>query len=570
MGQQVNFKKGSQSALDALSTYVAGSFYLTTDTNRLYFAQSASNLVHLNQYVHIWEGAGLPSVSPSELGDIYYLQQQNILAIYTEKEGRAQWIQLNPDTSLKQSSSVLSVGSTTENVADITALIQDEQGGTIKHTASGSVSIVGGTNVSVSVDDTNGTITIAATDTNDNTTYTIAAATVTNGAAITLTDNAATPNVQSVNIKGSGGITVSQSAGEVIVSGSNPVDGIDSSFDEDGLLTTTISIQNTTQISSVGVTPTIAYGNGAVKSNAVFSTTGTGASETTPVAALNVYTVSEVDDLINSKLASFDAMSFKGFVNSEASAITNFTATEDNAPQAGDTYKATGSFTFSTNDNNVPASLRGVEVRTGDLIIATGDDENIVWTVVPSGDEQLLAFDNDASANAVLLKDTLSNSTIGGFTFEEDSDSTHSVIGINATENTSTHIMSYELVHGNAGTGSAVTVTTATTATTQTATGSITIPVITGISKDVHGHITSVSASEYILTDTHATLNNITTDVSATDNVGVYTLGIYTDNNLSGMKSADLVLASDNLAVTTTSVGTSNGFKVNLEWGSFD
>jgi hypothetical protein len=34
----VNFKRGSHSSLMALSGYNEGTFYLTNDTNRLYFA----------------------------------------------------------------------------------------------------------------------------------------------------------------------------------------------------------------------------------------------------------------------------------------------------------------------------------------------------------------------------------------------------------------------------------------------------------------------------------------------------------------------------------------------------
>jgi uncharacterized protein with NRDE domain len=52
----VGFLRGTQSNLNDLMSqvkqsekkYVAGSFYLTTDSNRLYFAQSETQLEHLN------------------------------------------------------------------------------------------------------------------------------------------------------------------------------------------------------------------------------------------------------------------------------------------------------------------------------------------------------------------------------------------------------------------------------------------------------------------------------------------------------------------------------------------
>jgi hypothetical protein len=48
----VSFLKGTQSGFDGLSSYVAGAFYLTTDTNRLYFADSTTKANYLNKYVH--------------------------------------------------------------------------------------------------------------------------------------------------------------------------------------------------------------------------------------------------------------------------------------------------------------------------------------------------------------------------------------------------------------------------------------------------------------------------------------------------------------------------------------
>jgi len=46
----VGFKRGTQSALDTIiagsgNRYTEGTFYLTSDTDKLYFAQSATELV---------------------------------------------------------------------------------------------------------------------------------------------------------------------------------------------------------------------------------------------------------------------------------------------------------------------------------------------------------------------------------------------------------------------------------------------------------------------------------------------------------------------------------------------
>ena len=63
----VMFKRGSQSALQGLidkKSFTEGTFYLTTDSDRLYFAQSDSGLVHLNHNViHVSGVSSLPTLS---------------------------------------------------------------------------------------------------------------------------------------------------------------------------------------------------------------------------------------------------------------------------------------------------------------------------------------------------------------------------------------------------------------------------------------------------------------------------------------------------------------------------
>jgi len=86
---QVRFKQGLQQTINSIKTnntpVTEGAFYLTTDTNRLYFAKSsaASDLVELNQFIHILDGNSLPTKSTGvEEGDIYYIRGLNALAIY--------------------------------------------------------------------------------------------------------------------------------------------------------------------------------------------------------------------------------------------------------------------------------------------------------------------------------------------------------------------------------------------------------------------------------------------------------------------------------------------------------
>ena len=77
----VRFLRGSQANLDKLTSFVEGAFYLTSDTDRLYFAHSASNLAYLNKYIYTGDSRDkLPKdLSKVNVGDFYYINTENIL-----------------------------------------------------------------------------------------------------------------------------------------------------------------------------------------------------------------------------------------------------------------------------------------------------------------------------------------------------------------------------------------------------------------------------------------------------------------------------------------------------------
>jgi hypothetical protein len=89
----VSFKRGLQATINewlntsGKSDYTEGAFYLTTDTDRLYFAQSSSKLVDLNKYVKIYDNVkSLPSSSSGSaspaIGDFAYTTEENILCVW--------------------------------------------------------------------------------------------------------------------------------------------------------------------------------------------------------------------------------------------------------------------------------------------------------------------------------------------------------------------------------------------------------------------------------------------------------------------------------------------------------
>lgn len=100
----VQFKRGLQKDLETLlskqgvaGSYVEGAFYLTTDSDRLYFAQSDKELVHLNHNViHVAGVGSLPAFNDAIVGDFYYCASENVLC--TKKAGETGWTQVNKNT----------------------------------------------------------------------------------------------------------------------------------------------------------------------------------------------------------------------------------------------------------------------------------------------------------------------------------------------------------------------------------------------------------------------------------------------------------------------------------------
>lgn len=114
----VMFKRGTQAKLSSLKSFVDGAFYLTTDTDRLYVAQSSTELVELNKSITIVSSVkDLPATTATTttaikgadvaVGQFYYVQADakstsgNVLAVCSaiDSTGVITWTQVNPDTN---------------------------------------------------------------------------------------------------------------------------------------------------------------------------------------------------------------------------------------------------------------------------------------------------------------------------------------------------------------------------------------------------------------------------------------------------------------------------------------
>ena len=114
----VKFLKGTQQNFNGLTQFTDGAFYLTTDTDRLYFAQSERECVPLNQFIRTVTAVEFKALTTAQVskGDYYYVIDENILAICKDNNATLTWTQLNPDTNDNTTFNEINfVGSLTDN-----------------------------------------------------------------------------------------------------------------------------------------------------------------------------------------------------------------------------------------------------------------------------------------------------------------------------------------------------------------------------------------------------------------------------------------------------------------------
>ena len=541
----VFFKRGHQAALDAMSAYIEGSFYLTDDTNRLYFAQASNKLVELNQYIHIIDSMdNLPTSATATLkdGDIYYVQAPtNILCIY--KNGS--WVQINPDTKLAANQNQVVTVEEVANSTDTVSVSLDIADTKSNH-ATGDFTVVGGDNVHVAV--SGNVLTISADNDTTNTTYAIQTVNQSDKGRIKLHNTSSTSDADStIDIQGTGSVTVtSTDAGVITVHGASAVTGISDGFDAQGEYTIELGGVN---YSTDGVTPTIQYGYATGKKESKVFANGT--------AALDIYTRTEINELLASQEAQLDAMHYAGTVDSNNARTLLVSAPEFGV---GTTYKAA---------SNINLASPAVTAKIGDLIIAGGtNDTAVTWQVVPSGDDQFISIAGNASENLVLFTDSANNTnnSIGSISIEggrKNDAATNAAIEVTASTSNNDKDVAFTVVHGAPGTGTATTFTAASGSAVQVTGTALTIPVITALSKDDQGHITSITGQNYTLTDTHAVLQPISTAVEASNNEATVSASFQLDSATA--RTASFGITSDNLTITAVD----EDVVVNLVWGTF-
>ena len=554
----VGFKRGTQASLNTLKTnvkngtasFAEGSFYLTSDSDRLYFAQSANELVDLNQYVRtVASVSALPTTTsdPSlQAGDFYYALNDNVFCI--RNNTNTAWTQINPDTYLKSTTTAVSVTAKTGGGATVTTAVSDSQ----DNIATGNFSIVGGTDITV----TNSGNVITIDSNAQDTTYTIGTDTNANQGDITLTPSSGTGTAIAIKSNNTDILTVSSNnKNEVIL---KPVDQttktVTNAFDANGKFTTTVT--DVEDHTSAAVTPTITYGTGASASQTFKNGT----------AALDVYTTAQTDAKIDSeitkKLKAADAMHFAGTCGTQGT-VTTLPGIK--TVSNGTTYKLVSDITTP------------VKAFVGDLVVAFGTEDASTglitsgsWLVVPSGDDQSLI--GEATTTTVTIKDSAADEQVAAITVQGSSSNPVTVTGVVGTDPAHT---TFTVAHKEL-TTKVGTKTGSTSNVTQSTASTASFTALTKLVVDDYGHVTSADTKKITVTDTHNAVTAVNMlasggDAEAVGGTAVITSAVTTTDE--GTMSGTMNMVSSTLAVSGTTA-TANGTQVgtvtvDLIWGTF-
>lgn len=581
----VKFLKGPQSNFNGLTRFTDGAFYLTTDTDRLYFAQSETECVPLNQFIRTVTAAEFKALTTAQVskGDYYYVIDENILAICQDNNATLTWTQLNPDTNTNTSFDEIHFGSSvaddntvtiTETLTEVNKISGDKTGSTLV----GNLKLKGTNGIALATDNTAKSTTITvegdtyslSADMNNARQYEAGKAyhvgdiIVFNGqyrrcktevsadqnqsaAAIQESFETLNAGISLVSANGQKSSTFGFKAGDNVTIGQTDgqitVSATDTTLKENGF---TVS-NNATQGFDIKVSDTSNTEVGGTL-DPVIEVGSSSVHFVNGKADLPVYTTSEID----SKFKGLNGMTYKGTVG--AGTLQDLPSSN---VSSGDTYMV-------AKDTTVNAQT----VKKGDLFIAVGEEgadgyipsSGITWTHVPSGDDshQNTTYEGNATpgSNKWGIKE-VSGSSIGDIQLVAGTNmSISSKLG-GANEDITASMIT-TINHGSVG---AASVTEPTVNDTSDTTPQATITAVTGIGRDSNGHVASVTTKQFNIQDTTYTFgaeakdNKIVTKLTASDNTPqAVTYGV----------------TSSSLNVTTTAAATNDvTVNVELEWGSF-
>lgn len=544
-GNAVKFKLGTQASLNTLKDsqkgWEVGTFYLTSDSSRLYIGQ-ADELALLNKSVEIYDNLSAlkAKTTVSTKSDIAYCVTENVLAYYNGTT----WNQINPDDDTILTALTQVVSSVEKGVKITTGGTNSDAGKTI---TAADVTITGAKGAQVAMANNK-----ALTITGD--TYTLNAqehADATNDIDLVL--GSALQDDSTVHIKGGNNVTVTKIAnsnGIQIASKDTKLNGIILGLNKDGELQ--VGASDTAGTTGLLKKQKLGY----FVDNTYY---GIGSDDDAKRVDLPVYSKEQVDNLIKK----LDGMTYRGTIGTSGTTFTmdaSYNVLKGGTAadiHIGDMFLVQGSkLTYAT----------GKTASIGDLLIATAKDGksetngvlaigDVEWTYVPSGNDAQIdttyIFKAEGATDSMTITSSNGGGVVGKIAFAEGDG-----IVIDSTDN-----------GGKAPNQLSVTIKHDTYDTTPTTDGKSltnggTFDVIDSITYD-NGHITGINTKTIQTLEYKPGPDSATRD-DATNTVTVaHTLQAGT--SLVSDKNAKMVLKSDTLKLTASG----STVTADLVWGSF-
>lgn len=571
MADKVMFKLGPQTRIPANGAAVNGTFYLTSDTHRLYIGQG-NNAVPINAGVTFCDNfAKLTAATTGETeqnlaGRVFFLKDTNILCV----RSNGKWAQINSDTKLESAlAEVVKIPDTSDGEGvRVTTQVVDSVGKAVQ--APFSIKPKTG-NVKVYAGKDGKTVEIGVSD---GATYDLTSAEIkkkknendpeseevtVEGASLVLTGSNSTTD--KVDIHGVGSVSISNTANGILATGTEyTLESVTTSAQDKGF-NVAVGINNGGSENNTFF-PQIKYG--ATPQIVDFIKDITDKNNKTGIATLDVYTKGEVDSLFSSA----DAMVFKGAV----SGVTKL----PNSAENGWTYKYTGTIIAMSDakDANTRIDSSAGWINSGDLFIASGKEVNNSltgdwkWIHVPAGDDERYSLGKNSKGIGIALNVAggLSDATAGDLVFNKDNWITLTDAYV---DKTTTINIGHKLVAKDASTNVTVSSTNTSDQASAGPDGNTTleIPVITP-TVDAAGHITSLSQITYKVIDSHNRLNKDETSLTVAGNNGTIKITpkiVMGDGETSIDANMAFSLKSESLTLTTAD----KVITAELEWGQF-
>lgn len=556
----VLFKRGSQSALDAIrtaKTAVEGAFYLTEDSHRLYVGTAEKDAVPVNEGIttvttiqDLPDPSGMTTAEKALMaGQFYYISGTsiapvNILAVFNGQN----WTQINAssNTTITKIKEEITVAGST---ATIKETITDSAG--TNHNGSFEITVAGG--LTLSVDTAKDTLTIDASVLKQNLGYTVDDY----GVDVKLSNPSTSENKFRIE-EGNTNITIEENSAKTgikISAKDTKLTQIGSGFTDDtnGF---ELTIKDTAGTSIVSTLDPIIRINGNSITDTHFETGG--------IANLPVYSKDEID----ARMKGVDAMTYKGTIG-EGGTGYDGTSTPILNVKIGDTYKV-------ITKNIVDKAI------VGDIIIARPKDNTIVedvdgylpsdgiaWDLIPSGNEDT-TYKGYAIANGMSLKSDVDGSVVAAFTVAGDDTYLTVTDSANDGAANNTVIVSHNTIKIE--NGEEVNVRQVANSLDTYVQSTLTHTFAQDVIKDAAGHVKGITPAAVVMNDTNATLDSaMTMDVSATANVATVDMTTTLRQSSGRTKTAKgaFKLASNNDNLEITADDTTDTITMSLVWDSF-